>query len=289
MFKTELLKRSWCREDKMEKAFGEMIHYLDVTAHVIKMAFMTIIEYPSNIAGWLISNPLQFIMGFAIIKFVVESFGQINGWTYGQLAFLYGLSVISHALSMIFFVQGWFMGYYVIEGEFDRYLTRPLGVLYQFFFTNINIIGVTDLIPGILVFLYGCVKCGVNVNLLFVLQVLITLAGATFIRGAIYILLGSTSFHTRSAVDFGQYTQEIMDKTTMYPLSMYPESMQFILTYLIPVGWISFYPASSLLGIDSIHSGMAVPFLTLAAGIVMMVIAGTYFSIGLKKYESAGN
>ena len=37
----------------------------------------------------------QFIMGFAIIKFVVESFGEINGWNYGQLAFLYGLSVIS--------------------------------------------------------------------------------------------------------------------------------------------------------------------------------------------------
>ena len=105
----------------------------------------------------------QFIMGFAIIKFVVESFGEINGWNYGQLAFLYGLSVISHALSMIFFVQGWFMGYYVIEGDFDRYLTRPLGVLYQFFFTNINIFGVTDLIPGILVFIYGCVKAGEHV------------------------------------------------------------------------------------------------------------------------------
>ena len=104
----------------MGKAYRELIHYLDVTVQVIKMAFMTIIEYPSNIAGWLISNPLQFIMGFAIIKFVVASFGQINGWNYGQLAFLYGLSVISHALSMIFFVQGWFMGYYVIEGEFDR-------------------------------------------------------------------------------------------------------------------------------------------------------------------------
>ena len=115
--------------------------------------------------------------------------------------------------------------------DFDRYLTRPLGVLYQFFFTNINIFGVTDLIPGILVFIYGCVKCEVTVNLLFILQVVVILVGATLIRGGIYILLGSTSFHTRSAVDFGQYTQEIMDKTTMYPLSMYPESMQFILTY----------------------------------------------------------
>ena len=273
----------------MGKVSRELIHHLDVTVHTIKMAFMTVVEYPSNIAGWLISNPLQFIMGFAIIKFVVESFGQINGWNYGQLAFLYGLSVISHALSMIFFVQGWFMGYYVIEGEFDRYLTRPMGVLYQFFFTNINIFGVTDLIPGILVFVYGCVKCGVTVNLLFIIQVIITLAGATLIRGGIYILLGSTSFHTGSAVDFGQYTQEIMDKTTMYPLSMYPESMQFILTYLLPVGWISFYPASALLGIDSRYAGMMIPLITLAAGILVMLAAGAYFNVGLRKYESAGN
>ena len=60
----------------MKKATKELIHYMDVTGQVIKMALMTIIEYPANIAGWLISNPLQFIMGFAIIKFVVESFGE---------------------------------------------------------------------------------------------------------------------------------------------------------------------------------------------------------------------
>ena len=277
------------RENKMKKACRELIHYLDVTVHMFKMAVMTVMEYPSNIAGWLISNPLQFIMGFAIIKFVVESFGEINGWNYGQLAFLYGLSVISHALSMIFFVQGWFMGYYVMEGDFDRYLTRPLGVMYQFFFTNINIIGITDLIPGVLVFIYGCVKSGVTVNLLFIVQIIVTLIGATLIRGGIYILLGSTSFHTRSAVDFGQYTQEIMDKTTMYPMSMYPESMQFILTYLIPIGWISFYPAASFLGINSRYAGMMIPFITLAAGVLVMLAAGAYFNMGLRKYESAGN
>ena len=274
----------------VRKAFDTLCHYLDVTWHVIKMSFMTIIEYPSSIAGWLISNPLQFIIGFAIIKFVVESFGEINGWNYGQLAFLYGLSVISHALSMIFFVQGWFMGWFVIEGDFDRYLTRPLGVLYQFFFTNINVFGITDLIPGIIVFIYGCIKSEVEVTFLFVLAVIIMLIGATLIRGGIYILLGSTSFHTRSAVDFGQYTQEIMDKTTMYPISMYPESMQFILTYLIPIGWVSFYPVSSLLGIENgIGSGVIVPIITLLVGIAVMLLAGAYFKSGLKKYESAGN
>ena len=71
---------------------------------------------------------------------------------------------------------------------------------------------------------------------------------------------------------------------------MYPESMQFILTYLIPIGWVSFYPVSSLLGIDNgISSGMTTAFITLAVGILMMLLAGAYFNSGLKKYESAGN
>lgn len=274
----------------IKKTYSTLAHYLSVTIYSIKMALLTIVEYPSNILGWLLSNPIQFLLGFAAIRFAVEQFGEINGWNYGQLAFLYGISVISHALSMIFFVQGWFMGFYVIEGEFDRFLTRPMSVLYQFFFTNINVFGLTDLIPGILVFLYGCVKTDFPFTVTNVVGILVMLTGAVLIRGGIYILLGSTSFWTKSANDFGQFTQEIFDKTTMYPLSMYPESLQLILTFLIPIGWVSFYPASELMGIESTFStgGMGV-WITLGVGIATMLIAGLVFRAGLKQYESAGN
>jgi ABC-2 type transport system permease protein len=91
-------------------------------------------------------------------------------------------------------------------------------------------------------------------------------------------------------VDFGQYTQEIMDKTTMYPISLYPESMQFILIWLIPIGWISYYPASAMLGIESgVSGGLIVSLITLGVGGIVMLIAGAYFTAGLRKYESAGN
>lgn len=274
----------------MKKINSAFSHYLSVTMCNIKMALLTIMEYPSNILGWLISNPIQFILGFATIKFVVEQFGEINGWSYGQLAFLYGISVISHALSMIFFVQGWFMGFFVLEGDFDRFLTRPLSVLYQFFFTNINVFGFTDLIPGILVFMYGCVQTGFSFTGANVVGIIIMLIGATLIRGGIYILLGSTSFWTKSANDFGQFTQEIFDRTTMYPLSMYPQTMQLVFTFLIPAGWISFYPVSELLGIETAFSsgGMGV-WITLGAGIFAMFTAGLVFKAGLRRYESAGN
>ncbi|MCI6629389.1 MAG: ABC-2 family transporter protein [Lachnospiraceae bacterium] len=274
----------------IKKTYSTLAHYLSVTIYSIKMALLTIVEYPSNILGWLLSNPIQFLLGFAAIRFAVEQFGEINGWNYGQLAFLYGISVISHALSMIFFVQGWFMGFYVIEGEFDRFLTRPMSVLYQFFFTNINVFGLTDLIPGILVFLYGCVKTDFPFTVTNVVGILVMLTGAVLIRGGIYILLGSTSFWTKSANDFGQFTQEIFDKTTMYPLSMYPESLQLILTFLIPIGWVSFYPTSELLGIEhSFSTGNMGVWITLGVGIITMLITGFVFQTGLKQYESAGN
>lgn len=265
-------------------------YYLDVSLACIKVAFLRIIEYPSCILGWLLSNPIQFIVGFATIQFVVAEFGDINGWNYGQLAFLYGLAVISHALSMIFFVQGWFMGYWVIEGEFDRLLTRPMSVVYQFFFTEINIFGITDLIPGLMVFFYGCYKISFVCSLSNIICILVLLIGATLIRGGIYIMLGTTTFWTKSINDFGAFTQEIFDKTTMYPLSIYPESLQFVLTYLIPIGWVTFYPASGILGIENglMNSG-SMAWFTLLIGIVVMTIASAFFKIGLRQYESAGN
>lgn len=272
------------------KILKEIVHYFDVSLASMKLAFLGVIEYPANILGWLLSNPIQFLVGFATIKFVVAEFGTINGWDYGQLAFLYGLSVISHALSMLFFVNGWFMGWWVLDGEFDRLLTRPLSVVYQFFFTNINVFGITDLLPGIMVFVYGCYKVSFQCTVGNVFMIFILLIGATLIRGGIYMILGATSFWTKSDIDFGAFTQELFDKTTMYPISIYPETFQFVLTYLIPIGWVSFYPVSGLLGIENgLINGNTAVWLTLAVGMIVILVAAVVFKRGLRQYESAGN
>ena len=45
------------------------------------------------------------------------------------------------------------MAYYcVVEGEYDMFLLRPMGVLFQFLFEDFSLIGITDMIPGLMVF-----------------------------------------------------------------------------------------------------------------------------------------
>lgn len=265
-------------------------YYLDVFGAYFRVAMLSAVEYRAGLWGWLLANPIQFIVGFATIKFVVAEFGDIAGWGYGQLAFLYGLSAISHGLNVIFFIQSWFLGWDVVEGEFDRLMLRPLNVLYQYYFTGFNPVGITDMIPGICVFIYGCIKTGFVWNFKSVICILSMLIGATLIRCAIYLILGSISFWTKSHNNFSRYTQELFDKSTMYPLSIYPESFQFILTYLIPIGWVSFYPVSELLGMpNGRFAGNIAIWGSLVVGVLVFAVAAIVFNRGLRHYESAGN
>ena len=99
-------------------------YYISIAAMFTKLSIQSELEYPFMLIGHVLANSIQWVVGFATIKFVVDQFGSIGGWGYESLAFLYGMSVLSHGLAVVFYIQTWYMGYMVIEGEFDRYMLR---------------------------------------------------------------------------------------------------------------------------------------------------------------------
>ncbi len=264
-------------------------HHFTVAAHLMKMSVQTSLEYRAEIVGWLFANPIQFVFGLATIKFVIAEFGTLGGWTFGELAFLYGLAVLSHGLSVILFVQTWWMGSAILDGEFDILMLRPMNVLFQFFFDRFNIIGITDLIPGVVIFIYGCTEVRFVWSFVNILMLVSVLIGATLIRGAVYLLTGSLAFWTKSRNSFAITNMIVFDQMTKYPLSIYPRAIQMIFTFLIPLGFIAFYPANDFLGKSGdIFSGL-LPWIALAVGVFVFWAATRVFRRGLKKYESAGS
>lgn len=55
-------------------------YYSSVAVAFLKMSIQSGLEYPVNLLGWILVNPIQFIIGFASIKFVVQQFGSLGGW-----------------------------------------------------------------------------------------------------------------------------------------------------------------------------------------------------------------
>lgn len=264
-------------------------YYFSVAAEFIKLSVQSGLEYPINLIGWILVNPIQFILGFATIRFVIEQFGSLGGWGYESLAFLYGLAVLSHGLAVILFIQTWYMGKCILRGEFDRFLLRPMSVLFQFLFMDFNLVGISDLIPGLIVFIYGCVKVQFNCTVSNVLLVLVTVIGGVLIRGSVWIFCGSLSFWTKSTTNFINFTLELFDRVTMYPLSIYPRTIQMFFTFILPLGWITFYPTGDLLGLRTRIIPINMAFVTLGIGTLMFILSCAFFRAGMLRYESAGS
>jgi ABC-2 type transport system permease protein len=254
------------------------------------MSFARQLEYPTFLICWLIGNPLNYMVGVWMIGVITQRFQSLNGWTYPQIAFLYGLSLLSHSLSILLFIQTWGIERMVIRGSFDRFLVRPISVFYQFCIDYINLIGITDMIPGIIIFIYGSRVVEFQWSFLNTIKVLLVLAGATMIRGATYTILGSVAFWTKSSRSLITMVHAMFERTTMYPLSIYPLIIQIIFTFILPFGFISFYPACDFLGQeDGFSFPLGLAIWTPVVGVILEMIAVFIFNRGLKKYESAGS
>ena len=264
-------------------------YYASVATTFIKLSVQCGLEYPMNLLGWILVNPIQFILGFATIKFVIEQFGSLGGWGYESLSFLYGLAVLSHGLAVILFIQTWYMGHCIIRGEFDRFLLRPMSVLFQFLFMDFNLVGISDLIPGFIIFIYGCVKVEFTCNISNVLLVIMTVAGGVLIRGAVWIFCGSLAFFTGSTTNFIGFTLELFDRVTMYPLSIYPKAIQWFFTFILPLGWITFYPTTDILDLQPNVIPVHMAVVTLGIGVLVFTLSCGFFRLGMRRYESAGS
>jgi len=248
------------------------------------------LEYPAYLISWLICNPMQFFFGILTIQVVISNFQPLGGWEFEQLAFLYGLGVLSHGLSIVFFIQTWYMDYMVTQGEFDRMMLRPLNVFFQFCFMEFNFIGFTDLIPGLILFTYGLISVGFAFSFINILKLLIVIIGATLLRGGIYTLTGSLSFWIQRTHKLVEINLGLFDYTMKYPLSIYPKIIQAVFTFILPFGFVCFYPASEFLNMETdFDFPGSFCVWVLVIGVFVYFLGIKLFNFGLKRYESSGS
>lgn len=268
-------------------------HYLDVLKYSIHLSIQRELEYSSYTFCWLLMIPIQTFSGVYMLKVILDRVGSLNGWTFGQVAFLYGLGVFSHGLQDLLFIQTRFIENNVIRGEFDRLLVRPMGVFFQFCSGNVNFCGFYGLIPGIIIFAYGCKEVHFQWSLSNIALLIFVILGGTLIQAALYTLTGSIAFWTKKSSMFVGVNLELFDKTTQWPMIIYPSWFIRIFSFLIPMGFVSFYPTCGFLGISS---GVSFPLplemaiWTPLVGFLWFMLARKVFYLGLsKKYESAGS
>lgn len=264
-------------------------YHISVAAFFAKLAIKRQLEYPYFLICWLIGIPIHYLGSIWMINVITERFHALNGWEFSELAFLYGLSLLSHGMMVVLFIQTWNIEGMVQRGGFDRMLMRPMNMLFQFSFNHINFIGLIDMIPGSIIFAYGCYAVGFKFTFFNIIKIILVFAGAVLIRASFFMITGSIAFWTKGSRSMVGLGLTLFEKTSMYPLSIYPNAIQMIFTFIMPFGFISFYPACDFLNKGGQVFSLGFSLLTPLVGAILALLAGIFFSTGLKRYESAGS
>jgi len=228
---------------------------------------------------------------FATLVAVFWRFGNIGGWTLGEVAFLYGLAELSFGtMDMIF--SGFDPGYFseqVRRGTFDQFLLRPLGLPLQvftseFLLRRLGRIGQGVAIFGLSLYLAHIAWTPAKVVYLFIVYLsIIAFFGGMYVAGA------TTSFWTVEsieAVNIFTYGGTVM---MSYPMHIYGDWMRRFFTYIVPAALVIYYPALYFLDKpDPLGMPPFMPFLAPLAGLGVLAAAFIFWQIGVRKYTSTG-
>lgn len=228
--------------------------------------------------------------GFAFIWVVVSRFESVSGWTLGELAFLYGFRLIVHAVAGVLTGPVFVLETQVRSGEFDRYLLRPVSPLAQFLTQRVEISIVGDVVGGLAIFLAANQHVAVDWSATSAAYLMLAIVGGALVEGSVRILLASVTFRTLASQSLLFLSDNVFSNFGNFPLPIFGPAMQFLFTFVLPVAFVAYLPATLILDKSAgLQISSVVAFGTPLLGVVLAFVAARVFNHELAQYQSSGH
>lgn len=242
---------------------------------------------------WFLGVIAQFLnygASIASLYIVITSLGWLKGWTAYEMLFVYALSLLAYAIAAsIFYGPCMMLGTKVLNGDLDQTLVKPMGVLTYEIVSNFNIGYVSHILLGMTLVVFSVSHMDMDITLPVILCIMGVIACGAMIQASMLIFASLFCFFIVNGNPMLTFIVFQARNFIQYPLNIYPLAVQFILTFILPYGFINFYPVVNLLGKENMALGGPVlgwlmPFV--AVGLFALSIWA--WNKSLRHYNSSG-
>lgn len=259
--------------------------YVSIFFQYVSQYMKTRMEYRSDFIVEIFSDLLNQAVNLVFILIVFGHTSLLSGWNRDEIIFIYGFFLVPYAIFSAFFNIWDFNDRYIVQGEMDRILTRPIHSLFQIIIERMELEALFGLVTGFIIVFYA----GARLNLDFVwydpILFVIFAVGGALAYASIFVTIASIGFWSDSKnsimpmmYNLGNYGR--------YPVDIYNKVIRFILTWILPFAFVGVYPASYFLGKEDWY-GYA--FATPIIGLAFFTVSVLIWNQGVKKYRGAGN
>jgi ABC-2 type transport system permease protein len=264
-----------------------MQRYLRLTRLFIEASAQQEIAYRANFLIGVLHSLLNFGTGLLGVQVLFAQIESVRGWQYGSTLAVLGVYLIVGAL------RDWFispsldslvgMDGEVWRGEFDFTLLRPVNTQFLASFRHWRLFALFDLLLGLIVLIAAATRLESAPGGMEWAGFLIALCAAMTVLYAILLAFASLVFWNPGFLFtwvFGGLFQ-----MARYPVGVYPGGLRLVLTWIVPVGFITTVPARALS--NDLPASLLIGGLIFA--VALLIGASWLFRGGLRRYASASS
>lgn len=238
---------------------------------------------------WFSSAMSAFISAveFAMLAVILHKFGHIQGWSLTESGYLYAVLHLGRTIYRTFASDVHHLEKYLVSGDLDGLLLRPIPVLLGLMTLNVSI-RIGELVQGLAILiwsLHGLIASGQIGFAALPLTFIAIVSGAALMFG-IGLATASVGFWITRIEVLQNITEDAARTAAQYPLTIYPKWMQGLLLGIIPIAFANYMPALYILrgqgGWWLVAASALIALLALAAGMAL-------WRVGLSRYQSTGS
>ncbi len=264
---------------------------LAVYSRLINIQLRSQLQYRMAFLLDVLSSGITLFLFFASIAFVLQRFGNLGGWTLGEIAFLWGTVEFAFGLmDMIFsgFDPASF-GKQVRQGLFDQMLLRPVNPTIQVFGSEFLLRRLGRIAQGAIILAIAISLAEIAWSPFKVFYLGLVIIGLVCFFGGLFIIGSTISFWTVDSIEAMNILTYGGSEMMAYPMHIYPDWLRRTFTYLVPAIFLNYYPAlyfldkTDPLGLPPIFS-----FIAPLVGGGVLWLALTFWRFGIRHYQSTG-
>lgn len=216
-----------------------------------------------------------------------DRFKMIQGWTFEELALIYGIMHIGFSTAEAFARGFDTFSQIVKNGDFDRILLRPMGTLFQVAAREIQFMRIGRFLQGLMILLWGCTQLKVSFDSLSALVIFLAFLGTTSLFYGLFIIQATLSFWTTETLELMNIVTYGGLESGQYPMSIYNPIFKGFFTFIIPMACVAYYPVAILLHHEILPMGVGL--IAPLAGILFLSLSYRLWNFGVSHYQSTGS
>ena len=247
-------------------------------------------QYPVSAAmlalGHLLATAIEFLAAWALFG----RFGNVKGWSLGEVALFYGL--VNVAFSFADFLTRGFdvLGTeFIRTGNFDRILLRPRSAALQLVGHELRLSRLGRTLQGAAAIAYATWATGLAWDFPAVAIAVAAVAGGAALFSGLFMLQATLAFWTIESLEVANVLTYGGVQAAQYPLNLYAGWFRSVLIFGVPIAAVSYYPALAILG-RADPLGAPTWFLPAAPalGFAFLGLSLMAWRFGVARYTSTG-